>query len=175
MIIVVEGKNDFNKIRLVFKDAYVVMTNGSAVDSEIIDRLKTLSKENEIVLCLDPDHAGERIRRIISNHIPTAKHVFANHEAAISKNGKKIGIEHMTTNDIKLLFKEIKAAPKENKITKMDLFDLGLSGVELAFERRRKLGVKLHIGYANAKQFLYRINMANISKEQLRSLLEDDC
>jgi len=172
MIIVVEGKNDYNKIKSVFNKANVLITNGSAVDHQFINMLKEMSKDQEIVLCLDPDHAGDKIRNTISNAIPNSKHVFANPDIARSKNGKKIGIEHMTISDIKELFSDIKSSTSDAQITQQDLFELGLSGGKNSKKLRKQIGIQLNIGYGNSKQFLQRLNMVNISKEQLRSLYD---
>ena len=172
MIIVVEGKNDYSKIKNVFPEANVLITNGSAVEEEFLEMLKTMAIDNEIILCLDPDYAGERIRRKITEVIPQALHVFADPKISRSKNGKKIGIEHMSRKDIEALFKHIITPSKKAKLTKIDMLELGLSGDSYSREARIAIGLKLNIGYANAKQFLIRLNMINISKEELRRLYD---
>jgi ribonuclease M5 len=172
MIIVVEGKNDYSKIKTVFPKANVLITNGSAVDDEFLEMLKIAAIDNEIILCLDPDYAGERIRRKIMEVIPQALHVFADPKISRSKNGKKIGIEHMSKDDIKALFNHIITPTKKAKLTKIDMLDLGLSGDINSREARKAIGLKLNIGYANAKQFLMRLNMINISIEELRRLYD---
>ena len=172
MNIVVEGKNDYNKIKSVFKDVYILQTNGSALEDEFINMLKSIEKSHEIVLCLDPDFAGEKIRRIISSHIPNVNHVYARPDLAKSKNGKKIGIEHMSNNDIKKLFYNIKRPVIKNNFNMQDMHDLGLSGSKDSKKLRMSIGEKLKIGYGNAKQFLYRLNMVNITKEELRNLYD---
>ena len=90
MVIVVEGKNDKNRIESIFKNAFVIITNGSEINKDTINTLKELSKTNEIILCLDPDGPGERIRRKILENIPSCKNVYADKSKAISKNHKKV-------------------------------------------------------------------------------------
>lgn len=172
MIIVVEGKNDCNKIKSVFPMANVLITNGSAVDLQLIEMLKSLSLHHEIILCLDPDYAGERIRTKISKAIPSAKHVYAHVNEAISRNGKKVGIEHMSNRNIMNMFSNIKTPAKNDKFVMQDLFDMGLAGGSDSRELRVIIGKKLNIGYSNAKQFLYRLNMVDITKKDLRSLYD---
>lgn len=172
MIIVVEGKNDYSKIKSVFPWADVLTTNGSAVDLQLVELLKSLSLHHEIILCLDPDYAGEKIRTTISKAIPSAKHVYANVNDATSSNGKKVGIEHMNNKSVVDMFSIIKTPAKRNKFVIQDLFDLGLTGGTNSSKYRKIVGEKLNIGYANAKQFLYRLNMIDISKDDLRSLYD---
>ena len=65
MLIVVEGKNDKNKLENIFKDANIIITNGSEISEDTLNTIKKLSENNEIVLCLDPDGPGEKIRKKI--------------------------------------------------------------------------------------------------------------
>ena len=46
MVIVVEGKNDKNKLQNIFKDAFILITNGSEINKETLDTIKELSKTN---------------------------------------------------------------------------------------------------------------------------------
>ena len=165
MIIVVEGKNDKNKILNCFPHAFVLITNGSAISNNIIEELKQKSVTEEIVLCLDPDGPGEKIRKTIQNAIPSCKNVYAEKAKAISKNHKKVGIEHMSKSDIKSLFSNVYTPQFNNHITYMDLYKLGLMDSK---EKRNELCHKLHFGYCNAKQLLKRVNMYNISYEEIR-------
>src|SRR5690554_2497331 len=107
MVIVVEGKNDYNKIKTVFPNANVIITNGSDVNFDLIQRLTVLSQKDEIVLCLDPDFPGEKIRMEITKAIPNVAHVYAKKSQAISSNKRKVGIEHMNKADIKAMFNYI--------------------------------------------------------------------
>ncbi len=164
MVVVVEGKNDKNKILSVFKDAFVVITNGSEISDETIQTIKSLNATNKIVLCLDPDGPGEKIRKKILENIPNCYNVYADKNKAISNNKKKVGIEHMTKQDILALFDNVYESNYEGKITYMDLYKLGLMESK---QKRTKLCEKLHIGYCNAKQLVKRVNMLNISLERI--------
>ncbi len=64
-IIVVEGKDDTKKIlRAVNADTFE--TNGSALSSADIERLKKLQQKRGLIVFTDPDFNGERIRKMIS-------------------------------------------------------------------------------------------------------------
>lgn len=168
MIVIVEGKNDYNKIKSVYPNLSILITNGSAVSDEFLDLVKKIRETNQIVLCLDPDYAGEKIRKTLLSVVPNAYQVFADRERAISKNGKKIGIEHMSKDDIRKLFSKIMISDYHENITMNDMYDLGLIGSSDSALKREELGKKLGIGYANAKTFLRRLNMFNITIEDIK-------
>ena len=172
MVIVVEGKNDYNKIKSIFPDAEVLITNGSAVSSEFLVMLKKLSAVEQIVLCLDPDGPGEKIRNEITKVVPNTCHVFAKKSLAISKNHRKVGIEHMDNDDIKDLFTNLKFNRLGSDVTYQDLLDLGLSGSPLSKAKRELLGESLGIGVCNTKQLLKRINMFGINLKEIKDFYD---
>ena len=149
MLIVVEGKNDKNKLENIFKDANIIITNGSEISQDTLNTIKSLSENNEVILCLDPDGPGEKIRKKIMEYVPNAYNVYADKQKAISRNKKKVGIEHMSKKDICELFEHIYVPKYENNITYEELFDLGLMNNK---KLREKLCANLHIGYCNGKQ-----------------------
>ena len=58
-IIVVEGYHDEAKIKAVYPNLDVVVTNGSEISKETLNLIKKLSEDNEIVIFTDPDYPGE--------------------------------------------------------------------------------------------------------------------
>ena len=42
MLIVVEGKNDKNKLENIFKDANIIITNGSEISQDTLNTIKSL-------------------------------------------------------------------------------------------------------------------------------------
>lgn len=168
MVIVVEGKNDYSKLKSIFQDADIVITNGSDVTEELLVMLEELSTRQEIILCLDPDYPGMRIRSIISNRIKNVHHVYAEKEKAISKNKRKVGIEHMSREDIIDLFSEIKFQKTGSDISLSDLVDLKLIGGTDSKQRRIKVCQKLKIGYCNSKQLINRLHMFGITFMELK-------
>ncbi|MBE6504001.1 MAG: ribonuclease M5 [Methanobrevibacter sp.] len=169
MIIVVEGKNDANKLKSIFKDVDIIITNGSEISKQTIETIVKASLIDDVVLCLDPDGPGEKIRRKILEHTTNVHQVFAKKEKAISNNKKKIGIEHMNKEDILDMFNDIKINKKEKTVSYMDLYILGYMESK---EKRSKLCDKLNISYCNGKQLLKRINMFGITLEEIK---KHDC
>ena len=159
MVIVVEGKNDKNKLENIFKEAFIITTNGSEINKETLNTIKEMSVNNEVVLCLDPDGPGERIRKKIMEYVPTCSNVYAIKEKAISKNKRKVGIEHMAKEDIVKLFSKVHKSYNNGNIKFNEIYELGLANSK---EKRRDLCSKLNISYCNAKQLLKRLNVMSV-------------
>lgn len=166
MTIVVEGKNDVNKLQNIFKNANFIVTNGSEISKETINLIKITKEKDQVVLCLDPDGPGEKIRKIIVEEVSGVFQVFAKKERAISKNCKKVGIEHMSKEDILEMFDDIKPFYTEKKLTYSDLYDLGYM---TSRRKRETLCQKLNISYCNGKQLLKRLNMFGITLEEIKN------
>ena len=173
VLFVVEGKNDQAKLKQYYPHIQTVITNGSDVSDELLLELKEYSKVWRIVLLLDPDGPGEKIRKIISRAIPSSEHVFVERKKAISKNKKKVGIEHMSKLDLDNALTKVLFISKLGSLTMNDLYDFGLIGINESKSRREYLSRSLSIGYANGKTLLNKLNMFNISKEKIASILEE--
>lgn len=59
-----------------FPGIETIETNGSAVSKQVLQEIKELSRKREIIIFTDPDFNGERIRRIVSEAVPSAKQAF---------------------------------------------------------------------------------------------------
>jgi len=165
-IIVVEGRDDTIKIQQAVK-ADTIETNGSAISDATIQQIKKAQEIRGVIVFTDPDYAGERIRKIISQQVPGVKHAFISQEEARKKGD--IGIENASYEVIIQALKKAKTewieGPKES-ISWNRLIEEGLVGGEKAKQKRIKLGNLLGIGYGNAKQFYKRLNMFQISEKE---------
>ena len=172
-VIVVEGKNDKEKIKSLYKDIYVITTNGSSIDPNAIIVLKELSKTHDIILFTDPDHAGDRIRKILAKELVNVYHAFIDKDQSISSNNKKIGVEHARAEAIKnsldhLMLVQTKST---SDITYSFLYDLNLIGHPYAKEKREMLSKKINIGHVNGKTLYHRLHMFNVSKKDVLEVL----
>ncbi len=171
-IIVVEGTHDVIKIHEAYPNANCVITNGSEISVDTINYIKELSKSHNIIVFTDPDYPGERIRSKIEEIVPNCKHAFIRKKDAHSHNFKKLGVEHATKEVIIECLENVYENNKsEDTITNLDLFELGLTGMENSSELRDKISDKLNIGKPNNKTFLKRLNLIGITKEKLEDLL----
>lgn len=171
-IIVVEGTHDEALIKAVFPNQPCIITNGSEISLQTLNMIKELSLHNKIIIFTDPDFPGERIRSKIHEIVPNAVDCFLKKKDCISKNHKKVGVEHASLYDIKelltpLLNNDIK--PMSN-ITRFDLYSLNLIGVDSS-NLRKLVSDRLNIGNPNGKTFLNRINWLGITKEELEKIV----
>lgn len=172
-IIVVEGIHDQTAVQRCFPNANVVITNGSEIAVETIEFLKKLSVTNDIIIFTDPDSPGEKIRNKIADAIPKAKHAFLRKGDAISKNHKKVGIEHASTECIKASLTQLISNSKDvDTIVLEDLYSLKLLGMPNSKNLRAAISEELNIGMPNGKTFLKRLNMIKISREELKDLCQ---
>jgi ribonuclease M5 len=172
-IIVVEGRDDTIAIQRAV-EADTIETNGSAINDEILERIKIAKEKRGVIIFTDPDFPGEKIRKTISSRIPGCKHAFLPKEEALEKNGKGVGVEHASVEAIRKALEHVYEETIELKeeITFDDLIDAGLIGGSLAKARRNRLGQLLKIGYTNGKQLHKRLQMFQISKEAFMNALE---
>ncbi|MBU5437043.1 ribonuclease M5 [Tissierella sp. MSJ-40] len=170
-IIVVEGKDDITAVKAAV-EAEVMATGGFGYKKELIETLKTLADRRGIIILTDPDYAGEKIRKDLSKHIKNCKHAFLPQGKALKKGD--IGVENATREDIREAIRKARPNKVERKeeFTKEDLISLGLAGGKDSREKRDKVGEILGIGYANAKQFLNRLNNFGITKEEFIKAVE---
>ena len=171
-IVVVEGLHDLERLKKIFPDMDILITNGSEIE-ENLPVIVEASKKRDIILFLDPDYPGERIRKRIQEVIPNAKHAFLKKDLAISKNKKKVGIEHAKDSDlIDALNNCLTPDESTNLVTYLDLYNLGLFGNKDSQKLRDKVCEKLNLGHTNGKTFLKRINMFNITIKEVEKALK---
>jgi len=168
-IIVVEGKDDTTAIKRAV-GADTIETNGSAISEETLKRIAHAQEKRGVIVFTDPDYPGRRIRAIIEERIPSVKHAFLSKEKTIAKNGKGLGIEHASDEDIREALKNVYTPNINNNfeelITLDDLMQAKLIGHPQSKQRRSRLGELLNIGMTNGKQLHKRLVMFQITVEQ---------
>ena len=171
-IIVVEGTHDEIKVKAAFPNAECIITNGSEISLETLSLIKEISKKHRIIIFTDPDSPGERIRSKILEVAPNASSAFLRKKECISNNKKKVGIEHASIDAIKEALKDIYTPSlNQDTISLKDLYELGLNGEKDSAILREKISDILNIGKPNAKTFLKRMNLLQITKKELEDLL----
>ena len=166
---VVEGYHDLAKLREIFPEMDIVITNGSEISKETLNELKALNKSRGLVLFLDPDYQGERIRKQINDYVGETKHAFLPKERCINKNKTKVGIEHASSIDIKSALSNILVMKEHanNSITFSDLYELNLLGCKNAKTKRKHLSDNMGIGLSNGKTILRKLNMFGFTKDEI--------
>ena len=169
---VVEGKSDIARLSQSFAGP-ILSTNGSAVSKEFIQQLITLEETYNIVLLLDPDGPGEKIRRRINDCLKYPVHIFIPKEFARSENKKHIGIEHVSRETLEKHLLEPKTIQLVEPISLSEMMSLGLVGTDGAFDRRVFLSLRFNLGLANAKTLRNKFQLFGVTYDQVQAALED--
>ena len=151
--VIVEGKYDKIKLSSVV-DAVIITTNGFSVikDKEKLEIIRFFAKNKGIIILTDSDSAGFKIRNFLKGAISDGKitnvyipDIFGKEKrkAAPSKEGK-IGVEGIDTQTLLEAFRKAgvistEADSEREPVTKLDLFEAGLSGGNNSAEKRSEL------------------------------------
>lgn len=166
-IVIVEGKTDSNKLKSIF-NVNTLETNGLALSKRKLNEIISISKERGIILFLDPDGPGEKIRKKIMDHIPEAKQCFI--KKSDIKKGKKIGVAEASVESIVNAFKNVSKFSKlNNSLSWNEYIDLDLSSKAI----RAYLCSKLNISYCNNKQLFKRLNMLNLKFDDVKNIIKN--
>lgn len=167
-VIVVEGKNDTKRLKSFF-ECETIETSGLGLKQETIDFIKEINLKRGIILLLDPDIPGEKIRNRLNNEISGLKNAFILKENARTK--KKVGVEHANKETLQeALNNLITYDEHKNSLTMLDLYELGYIGNKDSEIKREIISKKFHIGKCNGKTMLKRLNLLSIKKEDLYNI-----
>ncbi|MQS52344.1 ribonuclease M5 [Companilactobacillus mishanensis] len=169
-VIVVEGKSDTSRLHDCLGDVDTIETNGSALSEMTKVRIKEAQRKRGVIIFTDPDFNGNRLRTIIEKIVPDAKQAFLSRAKAVPKKSDgSLGIEHASDEDIRQALKSVYSMDDNDFKTysQTDMIALKLIGDAKSKQRREFVGEQLKIGYTNAKQFLIRLNMLQVSPQEL--------
>lgn len=188
--IIVEGVYD--KIKLSrFIDGVIFTTGGFSVikDKKRLITIKTLSEKTGIVILTDSDTAGFKIRNFIKQNLNTedVKHAYIPEIFGKEKRkptpGKEglLGVEGM---EEQVLIEALKQAgctiegvsydkKNEKKITKADMYFLGLSGGQNSTILRKKLEKELGIPSKISSNMLLDVLNKILTFEELETLISE--
>ncbi len=181
-VVVVEGRYDKNTLSQLI-DATIIETNGFGIfsDREKLRLLRTMAEKRGLVILTDSDGAGFLIRNHLKGAIDPklVKHAYipdiAGKERRKSAPGKegKLGVEAMSREVIlKALeaagvsINEVETACTSEKITKADLFALGLSGGKDSAARRSQLKKSLDLPEKLSANALLDVLNALMSRDE---------
>ena len=190
--IIVEGRYDKSTLSSVFS-ATVITTEGFGIFNSGEKRalIKKLAERGGIILLTDSDGGGKQIRSYLSGILPKDKifHVYIpriegkeRRKKSASKAGL-LGVEGMSRAVLEKVLAPFidEGACSENKInksskmlTKLDFYNDGLSGTDMASERRKKLAE--HFGFPtdmSANALIEALNIAvgyDVYREAYRTL-----
>jgi len=169
--IVVEGIHDQSALSQVVK-AHIIVTNGLHISPSTIELIAFHASTNGVIVLTDPDTPGKKIREKL-NHIPNLKHAYL--QSKDVRHKAKVGVEYASPEIILEALKNV-ISPELNHSTLNlnDLMDLDLSyGLDSA-SRRQMLIKHFHLSEGNAKAFIKQCQSLNISKDDLKKVLNHD-
>lgn len=168
-VIVVEGTNDTKRLKMFF-DCETIETHGLGLSKNTIELIKEINKKRGVILFLDPDTPGEKIRNRLNQEIPNLKNAFVLKEDARTK--KKVGIEHASKEILEeALNNLVTYSNSRQSINEEEYFLLGLKGKEDSTLKRDIISKKYHLGKCNSKTMFKRLNMLGISYKELEDIL----
>ena len=180
--IVVEGKYDKIKLSRLF-DTLIIPTNGFSIykNKNKLNMLRQVAEKNGIIILTDSDSAGFRIRNHIRNclgdisvknaYIPEVEGKEKRKDTP-SKEGF-LGVEGIDDNVIiEAVMSQTKQVEKsDDKITKTDFYELGLTGGADSVQKRamlcKRLGLPVKI---SANQLISALNTLYTKEEFLEIL-----
>ncbi|MBR3901934.1 MAG: DUF4093 domain-containing protein [Ruminococcus sp.] len=154
--VIVEGKYDKIKLTSII-DGVIIVTNGFGIfkDKEKLELIRYYAEKTGIIILTDSDNAGRKIRgyikgaikkgSIVNVHIPD---IFGKEKRKTKPSAEgKLGVEGIDAKILREAFSKAgitaseRIAPKD--ITKLTMFELGLSGGNESSILRKKLQSRL--------------------------------
>lgn len=186
-IIVVEGRYDKNTLSQIV-DAVILETEGFGIFSnrEKLSLLRRLAEKHGLIILTDSDGAGFVIRNFLKGAIDPSlvKHAYIpdihgkeRRKKSSSKEGK-LGVEGMSPEILIDALRRCGAAisgedgsyKQSERITKADMFALGLTGTPDASSRRAVLLKKLSLPEKLSQNALLDVLNALMSREEFLEL-----
>lgn len=185
--IVVEGKYDKIKLSRLF-DTLIIPTNGFDIykNKTKLNMLRQVAEKNGIIILTDSDSAGFRIRNHIRNclgdvpvknaYIPEVEGKEKRKDTP-SKEGF-LGVEGIDDNVIieAVMSQTQQVEKSDDKITKTDFYELGLTGGADSVQKRamlcKRLGLPVKI---SANQLISALNNLYTKEEFLEIISSSDC
>ncbi len=179
--VIVEGKYDKIKLSSVI-DGVIIVTNGFGIfkDREKLELIRYYAEKTGIVILTDSDNAGRKIRGYIKGaikngsiknvHIPD---IFGKEKRKTKPSAEgKLGVEGIDIKTLVSAFEKAgissaeRTAPKD--ITKVTMFELGLSGGNQSSILRQKLQSRLGLPSMLSAPALLEILNTMMTAEELR-------
>lgn len=179
--VIVEGKYDKIKLSSVI-DGVIIVTNGFGIfkDREKLELIRYYAEKTGIVILTDSDNAGRKIRGYIKGaikngsiknvHIPD---IFGKEKRKTKPSAEgKLGVEGIDVKTLVSAFEKAgissaeRTAPKD--ITKVTMFELGLSGGNQSSILRQKLQSRLGLPSMLSAPALLEILNTMMTAEELR-------
>lgn len=182
--VIVEGKYDKIKLSSIM-DAVIITTNGFNIfkDTEKLELIRYYAEKTGIIIMTDSDSAGFTIRNhikgavkkgtVINVYIPD---IMGKEKRKLKPSAEgKLGVEGV---EKKIILEALEkagvtasAGEEREKITKTDLFTLGLSGGKNSSELRKKLLEYLKLPSLLSPNSMLEVLNTMLSLEELEEIM----
>jgi len=170
-VLIVEGKMDTAAVKRAL-EADTIETGGFTLSRSTLRQIAAAYNKRGIIILTDPDGAGERIRKFLTEQFPKAGQAFVPKKDASTTND--VGIEQASPEAIRLAIAKVRHTEflPQKIFSIADMNAAELTGTPRASQRRAKLGAALGIGFGNAKRFLQRLNTYGVTREEFSAALK---
>ena len=182
--IIVEGKYDKIKLDSIIQGV-ILVTNGYRIfkDPEKMALIRYFAAHTGIIILTDSDRAGFRIRSYLKGSIPEGKitHVYIpdifgkeKRKDKPSAEGK-LGVEGMERSVLEDAFRRAgvltETAPVRSGLTRLDLYELGLTGGRDSASRRRALLEQLDLPTLLSTGGMLEVLNTMMTRQELEAFL----
>lgn len=171
--IVVEGRDDVDAVSKA-AEALIIPTHGYGISAETWALIDKAYEEKGIIILTDPDSAGERIRKRLTEKYPDAVQCYMDKRDARSRddigieNAEPAAIMEALERALGNMARQADTMSEANTVTSTDLIDLGLSGGEGSSGLRAEVCRELGIGFCNARTMITRLKGFGIDRNELK-------
>lgn len=184
--IIVEGKYDKIKLSSIM-DAVILITNGFRIfhDPEKMALIRYYAKTTGVIILTDSDTAGFKIRNYLKGAVQEGKlyHVYIpdiygkEHRKEKPSAEGKLGVEGIDKKRLLEAFAKAgiladETPEKADPITKLDLYELGLSGGADSKQKRKALQKKLGLPDLLSAVSLLEVLNTMMTRDELCKQLE---
>lgn len=184
--IIVEGKYDKIKLSSIV-DAVIIITNGFGIfrDEEKMELIRYYARKTGIIILTDSDSAGRKIRGYIKGAVPDGivknvyiPDIFGKEKRKVKPSAEgKLGVEGIDVKILAAAFEKAGITASERTsvpdITKLTLFELGLSGGPGSSEKRKLLQKKLGLPSLMSAGALVEVLNTMMSADELADRVAD--
>lgn len=174
--IIVEGRSDTARLREVYGDGVrTIETQGSAIDTQVLDRIQAVNEQFGAIVLTDPDYPGQRIRSIITERFPHIKQAYIHKRDATGKKPhQNVGVEYASDEMIIRALDQV-MVPQElghqEPIPKYLLMELGLIGGRESSMLREILAQYYQLAPMNGKQLQRQLALYGITYQEIKEVL----
>jgi ribonuclease M5 len=182
--IIVEGKYDKIKLSSIV-DAVIIITNGFGIfkDTEKLELIRYYARKTGIIILTDSDAAGRKIRGYIKSAVNDGKitnvyipDILGKEKRKVKPSAEgKLGVEGIETKILLEAFSKSGITASErakvSDITKLTLYELGLSGSPNSRELRTRLQESLGLPHQLSAGALIEVLCTMMDSEELKRII----